>query len=450
MDVTPIRRRRNVYLLTTSRHGCKTRVTTASSAPPASRRRPASEPGKATSVTIRGHVLQTILSAAIVVTSLTSAAIVLGWGRLRVAGSLPLSLLGFMALLFTTGLDAGLIMFPLTEFPVYAREPVYAFANPLAIAFGFWGFLVWGFYFLTTFYFLVVEPRVRLFEIPAVRFVNNVSIVGTCAFTAHLLLVNLPFYAPGIGEVTRYTVVAVAVLMAVATSMQIRFVRILSVSSMWLFGALVAALWLNSGMGVGGLAATMGNLGAYFSHLPRFVLPMSDYHAFYLCWWFSWSIMIGQFVARFVGRIPTWQLAVAMVVIPSIPLATWFSVLYFYFANGRAVPPLLLTSMVVVGVVFVVNSLDSLIRLYSENLGLTVQRFGAPGYVAVHWALMCGLVLAFRFTPLRIEWFGVIVIGIYAAVYVLLFQRRRRLLETPAGEFVDAAPVSPVAAGAVD
>ena len=43
---------------------------------------------------------------------------------------MPLSLLGFMALLFTSGLDVGLIMLPLTEFPLYAREPVYAFANP--------------------------------------------------------------------------------------------------------------------------------------------------------------------------------------------------------------------------------------------------------------------------------------------------------------------------------
>jgi len=370
-------------------------------------------------------VLQTVLAAAIVVTSLTSAAILLGWGRQRVTGSMPLSLLGFMALLFTTGLDAGLVMFPLTEFPVYAREPVYAFANPLAIAFGFWGFLVWGFYFLTTFYFLVVEPRVRIFELPAVRFVNNVSIVGTCAFTAHLLLTNLPFYAPGIGGGTRYAVVALAVLTAVLSSTQIHYVRILSVASMWLFGALVAALWLQSGMGVRGLATTAANLGDYFTELPRFVLPMSDYHAFYLCWWFSWSIMIGQFVARFVGGIRTWQLAVAMVVIPSIPLATWFSVLYFYFHNGQAVPPALLTSMVAVGVVFVVNSLDSLIRLYSENLGLTVRRFGFGGYVGVHWALMCGLVLAFQFTPLRIEWFGVTVIALYAAVYALLLSGRR-------------------------
>jgi len=376
-------------------------------------------------------VEQTVLSAAIVVTLATSVAVVVGWGRRRVAGPMPLSLLGFMALLFTSGLDAGLIMFPLTEFPVYAREPVYAFANPLAITFGFWGFLVWGFYFLTTFYFLAVEPHVRLFELPAVRVLNNVTIVGTCAFTAYLLLRNLPFYAPDLGAPARYLVVAATVLMAVLSSTQIRFVRILSVVSMWLFGALVAALWLQSGMGVGGLATTAADLGAYFTALPRFVLPMSDYHAFYLFWWFSWSIMIGQFVARFVGGIRTWQLAAALLVIPSIPLAAWFSVLYFYFRAGAAVPPLLSTAMVVVGVVFVVNSLDSLIRLYSDNLGLTVRRFGTPLYVAGHWGLMAGLVLAFQLTPLGIEWFGLTVIGLYAAIYVLLFRHRGKLTAAP-------------------
>lgn len=329
-----------------------------------------------------------------------------------------------MSVLFTSGLDVGLIMFPLTEFPVYAREPVYAFANPLAIAFGFWGFLVWGFYFLTTFYFLVLEPRLGLFELPWIRLVNNGVIVGTCAFTAHLLLRNLPFYAPALGEASRYAVVGLTVLMAVLSSTHIRYVRILSVASMWMFAALIAAMWLASGAGVTGLAGSAASIGGYFAELPRFVLPMSDYHAFYLFWWFSWSIMIGQFVARFVGRMRTWQLAAALLVFPSIPLAVWFAVLYVYFLEHTPVPKLLTVAMVLVGVVFVVNSLDSLIRLYSDNLGLTTRRLGTPGYVGAHWLLMSVLVLAFQFTPLRIEWIGLAVIGVYAAVYGLLIRRR--------------------------
>jgi glycine betaine transporter len=377
-------------------------------------------------------VIQSILSAAIVVTLLTSAIIILKWGGRRVEGPMPLSLLGFMALLFTSGLDVGLVMMPLTEFPVYAREPEYAFANPLAIAFGFWGFLVWGFYFLTTFYFLVVEPRLRLFELPHVKFVNNVVIIGTCAFTAHLLWRNLPFYVPSIGEAQRYAVVALAVLMSVLTSTHIRYVRVLSVGSMWTFGALAAAMWLTSGMGVRGFASSAADLGPYFASLPRFVLPISDYHAFYLFWWFSWSIMIGQFVSRFVGGMRTWQLAAALLVIPSIPLAAWFSVLYFYFRQQARVPAVLAMAMVVVGVVFVINSLDSLIRLYSDNLGLTARRLGTTAYVAGHWLLMCSLVLAFQFTPLEIEWIGLVVIGLYAAIYVLLIRRWRHLAEARA------------------
>ena len=50
------------------------------------------------------------------------------------------------------------------------------------------------------------------------------------------------------------------------------------------------------------LARAATDIGSgYFAELPRFILPLSDYHAFYLFWWFAWSIMIGQFVSRFVG-----------------------------------------------------------------------------------------------------------------------------------------------------
>jgi choline-glycine betaine transporter len=372
-------------------------------------------------------VLHAILSGAIVVTLATSVLIVLTVGGRRVEGPLPLSLLGFMALLFTSGLDVGLIMLPLTEFPVYARDPVYAFANPLAIAFGSWGFLVWGFYFLTTFYFLAIEPRARLFEQPHVKLANNLVIIGTSAFTAHLLWQNLPFYVPAIGTASRYGVVALTVLMSVLTSTHIRYVRVLSVWSMWMFGTLVAAMWLASGMGLSGFVASAANIGQYFTNLPRFVVPMSDYHAFYLFWWFSWSIMIGQFVSRFVGGMRTWHLAAALLVIPSIPLAAWFSVLYFYYRHGAPVHPVLAVAMVVVGIIFVINSLDSLIRLYSDNLGMTARRLGTARYVAAHWGLMYALVLAFQFTPLKIEWIGLAVIGIYLAIYLLLFARWRSL-----------------------
>jgi choline-glycine betaine transporter len=154
---------------------------------------------------------------------------------------------------------------------------------------------------------------------------------------------------------------------------------------------------------------------------------MSDYHQFYLYWWFAWSIMIGQFVSRFVGGLKAWQLLLALLVVPSIPIAVWFSVLYYDFTNGIEIGEYTRLAMVFVGVVFVVNSLDSLTRLYTQNIGFTPAKAGTPLYVAGNWLLLMALILLFRFTPLQIEWIGLAVVAIYAAIYSLVFGRRRKL-----------------------
>jgi len=367
--------------------------------------------------------VQTILTIAIAVTFATSLVVVALARNQRCIGSMPSSLFAFTAILFTSGLDVGLIMFPLTEFPVYASEAAYGFTNPLAIEFGFWGFLVWGFYFLTTAYFCLVEPRLRLFDIPFIRVLNNAVIIATCAFTAYLFLVYLPEYIPGIGGLARFALVAGVVLLSVLSSTDIRWVKTLSISSTWLFFSLVLLVWAASGMGIAGFLDTASGLGGYFENLDRFIAPISDHHAFYLFWWFAWSIMIGQFVARFVGGLKTWQLLLALLVIPSIPIAFWFTVLYWYHVHQAMMPGLLKLAMVVVGVIFVINSLDSLIRLYTDNLSLTVERFGRLRYVAGNWLLMYALVLCYQFTPLRIEWIGLVVIAIYAVIYGLLTRK---------------------------
>lgn len=377
------------------------------------------------------NVINLILSVAIVVTLLTSLLIVLRWRNLVCIGPQPSTLFAFSAILFTSGLDVGLIMFPLTEFPTYAAEPAYHFANPLAIEFGFWAFLVWGFYFLTTFYFAVVEPRLKLFEIPIISLINNFVVIATCAFTGFLFLSYLPSYVEGISDALRYGLVAFVVLCAVLSSSDVKYVKILSIASTWLFFALIAAMWLAADMGFAGFSASAAQLGDYFSNLHRFVLPLTDLHAFYLFWWFAWSIMIGQFVARFLGGLKTWHLLCALLVIPSIPIAVWFSVLYYYHSNAIDPSAIMKLCMITVGVVFVINSLDSLIRLYTTNLRLTTETVGKRTYIIGNWAAMFGLILMYQFTPFKIEWVGLVVIAIYAAVYVLLFRRRQQLAEQP-------------------
>lgn len=369
-----------------------------------------------------------ILTFAVAATLLTALFIAIYWRDVECVGEIPVPFFTFVAILFTSGLDVGLVMFPLVDFEVYASEKAYAFANPLAVEFGFWGFLVWGFYFSTTFYFCVLEPRLKIFELPLVKWVNDLVIIGTCAFTGYLFLLYLPDYIDGITNPMRYGLVAAVILLAGISSTHIRFVRVLSVSSTWLFFGLIAGVWWSSGMGFSGLLGSMGNLGDYFVNLHRFTSPITDYHQFYLYWWFAWSIMIGQFVSRFVGGLKTWQLLLALLVVPSIPIAIWFSVLYYYFSSELVIGSGWRWVMVLVGTVFVINSLDSLIRLYTRNIGLTAERLGSFRYVMINWGVLFFLVLLYQFTPLKIEWFGLAVVGIYIAVFILIIRQRGKLL----------------------
>ena len=135
--------------------------------------------------------------------------------------------------------------------------------------------------------------------------------------------------------------------------------------------------------------------------------------------------MIGQFVARFVRNLATWQLLASLLIVPSIPLALWFSVIYFHHTQEVAVSGVLNLFMIVVGVVFVINSLDSLTRLYTDNLNLKVERLGGPRYVGLHWTVIFGLILLYQFTPLQIEWVGLVVIGLYVAIGCLVSRRRQ-------------------------
>ena len=128
-----------------------------------------------------------------------------------------------------------------------------------------------------------------------------------------------------------------------------------------------------------------------------------------------------------VGNLKTWQLFAALLIFPSIPLALWFSVLYFYFKEGVEIGGFFTLAMIVVGVIFVINSLDSLTRLYTDNLKLTVERLGRVNYIVCHWFLLFGLILLYQFTPLKIEWIGLIVIGLYAVVYALLIRRGKQI-----------------------
>jgi glycine betaine transporter len=164
------------------------------------------------------------------------------------------------------------------------------------------------------------------------------------------------------------------------------------------------------------MSAFTGNLasiGTYFANINEFVLPLNDYHEFYLFWWFAWSIMIGQFTSRFVGGLKTYQVLGAMLIFPSIPIAIWFSVLYHYHEAGIPTQGIKNFAMVFVGIVFVINSLDSLVRLYTDNLNITVKRFGKAKYMIGNILALSLLTLLFKLEFLQIQWVGALVIALF-------------------------------------
>ncbi|PID64883.1 MAG: choline transporter, partial [Gammaproteobacteria bacterium] len=219
--------------------------------------------------------------------------------------------------------------------------------------------------------------------------------------------------------------VFITICAAVYSSTDLIFVRILSLASTWLFFGLIILMAIIVGMGAGEWLESGKLLGNYFTNLHKFALPINDYHAFYLFWWFAWSIMIGQFTARFVSGLKTWQVLLALLVFPSIPIAIWFAVLYEFHLKGVEPTMFLNITMVVVGVTFVINSLDSLIRLYTDNLNITPKRLGRNVYMIGNIVVLSVLVLLFKQNWLQIQWVGALVIGIYFACIAYIWLKKR-------------------------
>ena len=182
------------------------------------------------------------------------AYVLIKWGNIRCIGETPMRTPVFMAILFTSGWEVGVIMLPMIDFLRYEdliNYPEYGFTNPLAMEFASMGFAIWSGYFITCFYFCVIEPKVGFFKIPLVNFINTIVIVVTCSFTIYLFLSNLPIYLPELGDGKNlnaifYLIVFLVISISVYSSSSIRYVKILSMTSTILFFLLILAMWVAS------------------------------------------------------------------------------------------------------------------------------------------------------------------------------------------------------------
>ena len=122
----------------------------------------------------------------------------------------------------------------------------------------------------------------------------------------------------------------------------------------------------------------------------------------------------------------TYQVLLAMMVFPSIPIAIWFTVLYYYSANALDTSGFYNLAMVVVGITFVINSLDSLVRLYTDNLNITVERFGKVPYIVGNIVVLSGLTLLFKLDFLQIQLVGALAIGLILSCFIYILKSHHR------------------------
>lgn len=116
--------------------------------------------------------------------------------------------------------------------------------------------------------------------------------------------------------------------------------------------------------------------------------------------------------------------------------------LYIFHDDKITIPTWLNLAMVAVGIIFVVNSLDSLIRLYTDNLNLSVARLGKPKFWLMNFVIMVCLVAAYRFAKFQIHHVGLVVIGIYAVTYIVMMIRHREVKEALSKTAPQTAPAA--------
>lgn len=365
-----------------------------------------------------------------VLTFLLSALLIIYQGNVRLISEQKVSNLSFFAILFTTGLDGGLLLLPLVDFANYTNSemhPDYGFTNVLAIEFGFWGCLSWLCYFVSTCYFAIYEPKLKVFQITWVKWLNALLIMLTCAFSAWLLLSYLDFFLPqSTVNYVKESIVVLVIFFAVISSAKILYIKWLSLFSLAVFGLLIIWVGLESQLTATKIFEHGVLLSDYFAHVNKFIFPLDAYHKFYMFWWLAWSIIIGQFTAQFVNGFRVYQLLLAILILPSVPIALWFIVLFDAFSLGIELSSYLKVTIAFIGALFVINSMDSMIKLYSVELGYIPDKLDHKCYLAIQFGLLTLITIMYDIQMLNIEIVGSIILLLWTLSLCYWLKAKRK------------------------
>lgn len=316
--------------------------------------------------------------------------------------------LAFFSILFTAGLDGGLILLPLSEFSTYDNSPYYW---PLTTEFIYWGITVWFMYFVSCCYFCCIEPKAKIFNIPLVKRLNGCFILLTAAFTVGLSVDNLPRYLSylnidSVSSTQSIMIAATTIIVATIMSTSVSLITRLSHVSILCFMFLLFATSIYVKSDWQTLMTGLQAMKSYFGHFHHTIIPKNAYHTFYLGWWFSWSIMLGQYLAQFTRGMKLSKVLFCVCFAPILPLFIWFTVLFEIQLQQLTLAPWLSLCFVVVAFMFVINSVDFMIHLYSDSLSIQLKKYGNAAYVLINSILLIATFLLFKEHILLIEYVG--------------------------------------------
>ena len=291
-------------------------------------------------------------------------------------------------------------------------------------------------YFVSTLYFCALEPKLKFFERRWVKLTHGVIVLLTCAFTLSLFMQSAtPFLKPFANESTAIIIIGlfiVIVLFAIIASANVKLMTQLSQFSVALFILLMITVALVSKFSVHHAIDAIGNINDYFTHLPEFFLPFNAYHEFYIAWWMTWTIMLGQFVAKFVKQLSPWKLLFIMVILPLLPTAIWFSIL-FHWQQVNIEPSLLFNgTMVFIAMLFVINSLDFMTANYGKALGLNRHQFpptrrGNYQFITINTLVLFIVTYLFHSQLLLVNYIALLVIGLIVILLISSTAATQRL-----------------------
>lgn len=342
----------------------------------------------------------------------------------------------FVCLLFTSGLDIGLLLFPLTEFSSY-KGSKYLGINPVSIELGFWGFSVWGFYFLATCYFLFVEPRINLFEKKYFNVVFMMLIILTCAFSVNLFVDFFLSYQVDIFERPLFTRNEIIVLATIIIALGFflsktnSVIKLISTCSVILFILTVIIGGISiifNGDFIHLLNIMLKGTTGYINNFDEFLTPMNDYHQFYLFWWFSWSIMVGKFTAQYTPKgLTIRNLFVIMILIPTMPLILWFSILFYFSESVNNISDNYLYLMFFVGVLFLINSLSAIFNVI-ESMAIKLTRNKKfPRYLLFIFMVIAFCLYSFKSgneSLLKIDYTGTVSIFVFYMIVISIIHHK--------------------------